>query len=197
MKTLSIFLLFVVLISCSTSKSVVVIPAQQTLIYDLSNLDIYACEINNKSNQEVGVQVINKFSGKNIRGFGLNHHAKEIVLVEKEGMLTLKNSSNQPIKIVLSTEETTREAVAMKEPFVTFTLRNNTAKSIPLIIPGVMNPNLSPFSNSGVDLKIGQEILFKEKGKTYQLLIVDQSIEMNSKLDVAQLIKDRKVDLGL
>ncbi|MBB3697267.1 hypothetical protein KMW28_28375 [Flammeovirga yaeyamensis] len=197
MKTLSLITLVLLFFSCSTSKTVVVIPAQQTLDYDISNYDMYSCSVDNLSGEELGVQVLNKFSGENIRGFGLNAHRKEIVLVEKEGILHLSNSSDKPMRVKISTQETTREAVAMKEPFVTFTLRNNTSKSIPLIIPGVMNPNLSPFSNSGVDLKIGQEILFKEKGKTYQLLVVDNTIEKNSKLDVAQLIKTRKSELGL
>ena len=43
---------------------------------------------------------------------------------------------------------------------VPFTLRNNSLKSIPLKIPGVMNPNLSPMSNSGVDLAEGQKVYF-------------------------------------
>lgn len=51
-------------------------------------------------------------------------------------------------------------------PRVNFTLRNETEKSIPLRIPEVMNPNLSPMSNSGVTLKVGQEIYFYPKGKS-------------------------------
>jgi len=47
---------------------------------------------------------------------------------------------------------------------VSFTLRNSSLKSIPLKIPGVMNPNLSPDSNSVVSLKIGQKIFFRHKG---------------------------------
>ena len=50
-----------------------------------------------------------------------------------------------------------------------------------------MNPNLSPFSNSGVSLKIGQEILFREKGKKYVLLVVDNNIKQDDKIDVGKL----------
>jgi hypothetical protein len=80
---------------------------------------------------------------------------------------------------------------------VRFTLKNNTAKSIPLIIPNVMNPNLSPFSSSGVDLAIGQEIYFKEKGKKYLLLVVDSKIATDAQIDVGELLKERKKELGL
>ena len=81
--------------------------------------------------------------------------------------------------------------------WVSFTLRNNSLKSIPLYIPGIMNPNLSPVSNSGVSLSIGQEIYFREGRKKYLLLTVDDSIQDGSKLDVAKLISQRKKELGL
>ncbi|MEZ4772030.1 MAG: hypothetical protein R3D00_02530 [Bacteroidia bacterium] len=82
-------------------------------------------------------------------------------------------------------------------PSVKFTLQNSTLKSIPLIIPSVMNPNLSPFSKSGVEVKIGQEILFRENGKNYTLLIVDEKIKPDQVIDVAALLKDRRQELGL
>ncbi len=73
---------------------------------------------------------------------------------------------------------------------VSFTLRNNSLKKIPLKIPGVMNPNLSPMSNSGVSLAIGQKIFFFYKKKKYLLLLVDESLE-DSVLLVNELIKKR------
>lgn len=80
---------------------------------------------------------------------------------------------------------------------VAFTLHNGSAQSIPLIIPKVMNPNLSPFSNSAVDLKIGQEILFRVKGKNYILFTVDNTIKNGDVIEVDQLLKQRKKELGL
>lgn len=79
---------------------------------------------------------------------------------------------------------------------IPFTLRNNSATSIPLRIPGVMNPNLSPFSNSGVDLAVGQEIFFYHKKKKYLLLTVSETMDGDT-LIVNKLIKERKVELGL
>ncbi len=76
-------------------------------------------------------------------------------------------------------------------------LKNNSAQSIPLIIPNVMNPNLSPFSSSGVELVIGQKIFFKEKGKKYLLLVVDSKIATDAQINVDALLIERKKDLGL
>ena len=60
-----------------------------------------------------------------------------------------------------------------------------------------MNPNLSPLSNSGVDLKVGQKVLFKAKGKKQVLLVVSRNIKQGEVLDVAKLLKERKKELGI
>jgi hypothetical protein len=79
---------------------------------------------------------------------------------------------------------------------VPFTLRNNSLASIPLNIPGVMNPNLSPMSNSGVDLAVGQKVFFYIKKKKYLLLEVTDALK-DQKLDVGKLILERRKELGL
>jgi len=85
----------------------------------------------------------------------------------------------------------------LEHTYVEFTLRNESAKSIPLIIPGVMNPNLSPMSNSGVSLKVGQEILYKYKGKKRVLLEVTEDLEGKT-LKVNKLLREakKKIDVN-
>lgn len=82
------------------------------------------------------------------------------------------------------------------DPSVSFTLRNESVQSIPLVIPGVMNPNLSPMSDSGVQLEVGQKIFFKHKGRKYLLLEVSAEYE-GTRIRVHQLIKQRKKEMGL
>jgi hypothetical protein len=59
----------------------------------------------------------------------------------------------------------------MFAPFLSFgqnipmTFHNGSFSPIYLSIPGVMNPNLSPKSNSGVSLDVGQVVYFFPKGK--------------------------------
>ncbi len=79
---------------------------------------------------------------------------------------------------------------------VPFTLHNSSLLSIPLSIPGVMNPNLSPMSDSGVDLAVGQKVYFFVKKKKYLLLEVTDALK-GKKLDVADLIVNRRKELGL
>lgn len=78
---------------------------------------------------------------------------------------------------------------------VSFKLRNTGLKSIPLEIPGVMNPKLSPLTWSGLSLKIGQKIYFLNKGNREILLKIDRSLE-GKKLNIKKLIKKRKKELA-
>jgi hypothetical protein len=79
---------------------------------------------------------------------------------------------------------------------------NNSLRSIPLQIPGVMNPNLSPLSSSGVDLAVGQKVFFfanNKKGaskKRYLLLEVTEDLAGKS-IAIDELIKTRRAELGL
>lgn len=151
-------------------------------------------EIDNNTMASITVAVIENSTGKTIKGFGLNKMAKATLWVNENCKLKLTNESGRNITIKLNTVER-KQIEKTNDVYIQFTLRNNSAKSIPLIIPTVMNPNLNPFSNSGVSLKIGQEIYFKNKGKQELLLVVDESIKNGSKLDVAKLIEERKKEL--
>jgi hypothetical protein len=77
---------------------------------------------------------------------------------------------------------------------VPFTLRNNSLKSIPLIITSYMNPNLSPKSNSGVDIPVGEKVYFKYKGKKQLLLVVTEDLKGQT-LVVDKLIKEKIEEL--
>jgi hypothetical protein len=79
---------------------------------------------------------------------------------------------------------------------------NNSGRSIPLEIPGVMNPNLSPFSSSGVNLAVGQKVYFFAKGKkgSFQkrILLLEVTEDLAGKdLAIDALIKARKAELGI
>jgi hypothetical protein len=78
------------------------------------------------------------------------------------------------------------------------TFHNGSFKSIPLIIPGVMNPNLSPKSNSGVSLDVGQKVYFFPNGKKKNrelLFIVDTTWKKDTILQIDEIIEKRKIKL--
>ena len=95
-----------------------------------------------------------------------------------------------------SAQKTEEVTVISPSVSVQVYLLNKSVKSIPLIIPGVMNPNLSPKSKSGVVLKVGQKIYFRDQGKRHQLLTITEE-DNNKRIEVSSLIKVRKKELGL
>mgnify|MGYP003685205843 FL=1 len=154
--------------------------------YDLNGLDIFGLKIKNKSLYTIGVRVENKITGEFTSGFGLGPLGKEGIVISKGDVVIFSNNTQKSVKLkttyFIPQEE--NNFISKETESISFTLNNSSLKSIPLIIPNVMNPNLSPLSNSGVDLKIGQEIFFKNKGKKILLLRVSDKIKEGEIIDV-------------
>jgi hypothetical protein len=73
--------------------------------------------------------------------------------------------------------------------------KNNSLKSIPLVIPGVMNPNLSPLSTSNVSIPEGTVVYFIYKKKQYELVTI--KADMEKTVIINELIEQRKKELKL
>lgn len=173
------------------------VPANQSVEVDYPDLEDYDARIANRSRENLTVRVVSKETGEQVRGFGLGPRGRATVKVEASNQLILVNEGDAAAGLRLNLTENTPAPPANEDTYINFTLQNKSAQSIPLIIPTVMNPNLSPFSNSGVSLKIGQEIFFKEGNRRYVLLVVDESIKPGDEINVAELLRDRKRELGL
>jgi len=72
---------------------------------------------------------------------------------------------------------------------------NQSLQSIPLEIPGVMNPNLVPMSKSTVDIPAGTTIYFFHKKNRYELITIKPGME--KRIVVNELINQRKQALKL
>jgi hypothetical protein len=82
-----------------------------------------------------------------------------------------------------------------KSQTIPMTFHNGSLKSIPLNIPGVMNPNLSPISDSGVTLEVGQKVFYfpnGKKGKKELLFEVDDTFRKDTILQIDEIIKQKK-----
>ncbi|OYT87805.1 MAG: hypothetical protein CFE46_11795 [Burkholderiales bacterium PBB6] len=73
---------------------------------------------------------------------------------------------------------------------------NRSDVSIPLEIPGVMNPNLSPNSKSGVTLERGQKVYFRLDGR--RALLLEIKDEQDGQIVVVnELVAKRTAELAL
>lgn len=87
---------------------------------------------------------------------------------------------------------------SVKAQNISMTFHNGSFHSIPLIIPGVMNPNLSPKSDSGVGLDVGQKVYFFPNGKKKNrelLFIVNATWKKDTILQIDKIIEKRKKEL--
>lgn len=176
-------------------KEKIEVPAMKSveLVYaEFGEFDVY---LTNNSGKPLTVSVIDPKTKKQVQGFGLGPIAKALVSVEKSHILKLSNNSLRDVSLTLEFVEKKPDTYNPENaPVINFTLHNSSLRSIPLIIPNVMNPNLSPMSNSGVALKIGQKIYYRKGTEEFLILTVDDSIRQGDKIDVAALIKDLKKD---
>jgi hypothetical protein len=79
---------------------------------------------------------------------------------------------------------------------IPMTFHNGSLKSIPLQIPSVMNPNLSPLSDSGVDLEVGQKVFYfpnGKKGKKDLLFEVTSGWKKDTILQIHEMIRKKQL----
>jgi hypothetical protein len=169
-------------------QSIVEIPADSRVTIGYPDSEDAALALKNKSSQGIDVATVNKVSGVQLSGFGLGPFGKATVAVGPLDVLELHNSSDNAVRVSYEITKAAKQVADKDEEYIGFTLRNETLRSISLIIPGVMNPNLSPQSNSGVRLKVGQEIKYKKGGRADLLLVVDDSIKEGDVLFVGERI---------
>ena len=195
MKSVGFLLCTTLLLTSCASKTALNIPPGQCVEIDYPQYEAYSASLKSKKGGGVEVSVRSKSNDGQIRGFGLGPAGKSVVGVENTNKLVLVNTSDRPARVLVEVTESEAQRWAPPQNSIGITLQNKSSKAIPLIIPGVMNPNLSPMSKSGVNLAVGQEILFRYKGKNQVLLMVDASISEGDVIDVAALLKERKAAL--
>ena len=181
--------------ACNTTK--IMVPANDRVAMDYDMQDGFTTALWNRSGNEVDITVLNKTDGHQVSGFGLNAKGEATITVDANCHLVITNNNDKPAKIRFRTSEAQPQAEKASAEVIRFTLANTSGESIPLIIPSVMNPNLSPYSESGVDLAIGQEILYKSGTKKYVLLVVDSSIQNGAVIDMAHVLREKKAELGI
>ena len=197
---ISALVLLIVLSSCGVSMHTVRIPdgnsmlliggkdGQNGLINPYPNAPEVIATIKNKSAYQVGVRVMDKANKNQVKGFGLNKFASAKLTIEKNQRLLIDANRAAKVKVTFSlpTPVPAKRQLQTSKT-ISFFLINPTNQPIPLRIPGVMNPNLSPNSESRVNLTIGQEIFLNKLGRRKRVLVVTDDIKNGQKIDVSRL----------
>ena len=92
-------LLFIIIISsCSSFKSGLTIPANETFILGESNLKNYSAELVNTSNCEVKIRGEKKQNGEFSQGFRLAPKGEVTIYVSSDEVIKFINNNDQPVK---------------------------------------------------------------------------------------------------
>jgi hypothetical protein len=196
MKKILIGLLVMIFTGLSAQQAQIEFLGRQSIELDFVDYRFYALKLKNSSSAEIEVSIISRVSNEQVRGFGLAPKSTvEEVLIESDSYALFTNLSED--EALFSIEASPKVAAQVAESDgVSFILRNNTFQSIPLVIPSVMNPNLSPKSNSGVYLKYGQKVYLRRGVSKKLILTVDETIREGALIDVdsiIRLVEDEKI----
>ena len=172
-----------------TSK--ILIPPKQFFLVSYPLSTNYNLKIWNKSKFDLTISTHEQKTDSIIKKFIMEKGSSALLSISNEMYIQFQNKYLANLKVEYSFQNGSsvkKNKIKPLTPQRAFYLENNTAQRIPLIIPGVMNPNLSPFSRSGVDLKNGQKIFLDFNGKNILILNVTDSIKHGDRIDVGNLI---------
>ena len=173
-------------------RSQLIIPPKQVVQIDYPLFKGFNLKIWNQSKFTVGVSTKDKLTDSILKSFNLEKKNNTLLEVSKDVYLQFENQFIVPLKISYIIRKGSfleKKSFELLTPQRSFYLENNTAQSLPLSIPGVVSPKLSPFSRSGVNLPNGQKIYLNFKGDKILILTVTDSIAHGTRIDVAYLIE--------
>ncbi|MBT6161337.1 hypothetical protein N8873_05835 [Flavobacteriaceae bacterium] len=172
-------------------RSSLIIPPKQRVQLDYPLLKGYEVHLWNTSKFELAVSTRNKLYDTLIKSISIQPKRTDKIFVEEGSFLQLENRFLSTAKVEFTIRQGTgakKQTAKKLTPQRAFYLENNTAQTLPLQIPGVMNSKLPPFSRSGVDLPNGQKIYLDINGNKILLLTVTDSIQQGARIDLADLI---------
>lgn len=185
------YLVSLTAVAQKANRSELIIPPKQVVHIDYPLYQGFNVKIWNQSKYVVGVSARDKQTDTVRKSFGLDKGSTTLFKVNKGMYLQFENRFLAPLKVSYTLRKGStgnKKTTESITPQRAFYLENNTAQTLPLRIPGVMNPNLTPFSRSGVNLTNGQKVYLDLNGKRLLILTVTDSIPHGARIDLAFLI---------
>ena len=100
MNRIFLFLISLVfLYNCSTTKSGINIPANQTFLLGELNDENYSAELTNKSNLIITVKVFNKKSNQIVEKFDLEPQVKKVMQISKKETVHFINDNDRDVTV--------------------------------------------------------------------------------------------------
>ena len=183
------FIIWFISVQGCYMKNILIIPPKNQVSIHLEESLPAEILIKNKGMGKLAVSINYAKNQRQISGFGLGGRSTGKILVKKNCVLQFNNENNfeKVVHFKLKDISKIKEQIAVRE--INLELINKSSKSISLIIPGVMSPNLLPNSTSNLKLKIGQEIIFKKNLNKSIIYTVSEKNEDGDKIYINELIE--------
>ena len=173
------------------TRSQLIIPPKQIVQIDYPLYKGFNVRIWNQSKFLVGFSSRDKETDSVHKSFDLKNGNSILFEVNQGDYLQFENRFLASLKVAYNIQKGSfgkKKPIQPLTPQRAFYLVNNTAQTLPLRIPGIMNPRLNPYSRSGVDLPNGQKIYLDLKDNQILILTVTDSIPNGARIDLANLI---------
>jgi hypothetical protein len=145
-------------------------------------------ELNNLSDVEINVSIIDSNTYKVLRSFTLDANSSKTMTIEETGMLKLYNPSDEVAKMSLSfiSRENSKSKSGDKIKIV---LANPSHKEYVLLLPSGSKPKLGPGSSTGMFFKAGDEIYFMNEGKPILLVTISKDMKSGTEINIHKRAK--------
>ena len=173
------------------TRSQLIIPPKQIVQIDYPLYKGFNVKIWNHSKFLVGISSRDKETDSVHNSFELKNGNSILFEVNQGDYLQFENQFLASLKVAYNIQKGSfgkKKSIQPLTPQRAFYLVNNTGQTLPLHIPGIMNPKLSPYSRSGVDLPNGQKIYLDLKDNQILIFTVTDSIPNGARIDLATLI---------
>ena len=177
--------------SQKVTRSQLIIPPKQIVQIDYPLYKGFNVKIWNHSKFLVGISSRDKETDSVHKSFELKNGNSILFEVNQGDYLQFENQFLASLKVAYNIQKGSfgkKKSIQPLTPQRAFYLVNNTGQTLPLHIPGIMNPKLNPYSRSGVDLPNGQKIYLDLRDNQILIFTVTDSIPNGARIDLATLI---------
>ena len=165
------------------------IPAKQEIILDYPSYNGFIIDVWNKGKFNLIFLQVSKEKDSIFKTKILKQGSFHSFLIDKDEFIKIKNELIIPGKISYTIRKGSKpKKNNFNKNSKSFFLVNTTIQNIKVYIPGVKNPTINSNTRLFLNLKINQSIFLRLGDKMVELIKINDSIQNNSQINLADLI---------
>ena len=165
------------------------IPAKQEIIIDYPSYNGFIIDVWNKGKFNLIFLQVSEKKDSIFKTKILKEGSSHSFFIDKDEFIKIKNDLITPGKISYKIRKGSKSKKNnFNKKSKSFFLVNTTIQNIKVYIPGVKNPTINSNTRLFLNLKINQSIFLRLGDKMVELIKINDSIQNNSQINLADLI---------